>query len=190
MANCNGSLSLLESPEAKPAMSQEVNEDGVVTFKCNTCNAGYKQLKRLQTHLKIKHNMSIDLDETMVAGNFSPLMASTIEDAVNDGSPKVKKEVEPEPTKRSTRKRERSTSDEDDEEEIERYRREKDKRSKMLDELAGKFEVDISNKTMENAAIEVEESINNGGETQAMADKISLTLTKAIGGEHVSNSKL
>ena len=105
------SLSLLESPVNTPAMSQEVNEEGLVVFKCTTCNASYKQLKRLQTHLKSKHNMAIELDDTVMPN--SPLMTSTREDAVPNGSPnRIKKDSEP--TKSSTRKRNRVSSDEEE----------------------------------------------------------------------------
>ena len=177
MADNNGSLSLLESPQ-KPPMSQEVNEDGVITFKCTTCNATYKQLKRLQTHLQVKHNINVDLDETIVNGTFSPLLASTHEDAVSEDSPKVKKEPDAEKSK-SSKKREREPSeDEDDEEELDRYRREKEKRSKLFDNLAEKFEADISDKTMEGAALQAEATIHVG-ETQMMTDKISQSIKEA-----------
>ena len=106
-AEANGSLSLLEeSPTSKPAMSQELNEDGVMVFKCAICQISYKHLKRLQNHLKQKHNMSVDLDDTVVSGSFNPEVASTLEDAVSVFSPAVKTKVEPEPTKsKESRKR-------------------------------------------------------------------------------------
>ena len=50
-AETNDSISLLESPTTKPAMSQELNDEGIMVFKCTTCGLSYKQLKRLQNHL-------------------------------------------------------------------------------------------------------------------------------------------
>ena len=181
-AEANGSLSLLEeSPTSKPAMSQELNEDGVMVFKCAICQISYKHLKRLQNHLKQKHNMSVDLDDTVVSGSFNPEVASTLEDAVSVFSPAVKTKVEAEPTKpKESRKRVRDDSDdEDDSLEMERHFKEKEKRAKVFEDLADKFEADIGDHTMENALEEVEASLINVGPTQAMTDKISQKIKEA-----------
>ena len=96
----NTSLSLLESQApSQPAMSQVEGEDGAITFKCNSCDNQYKQLKRLQNHLRDKHGIQIDLDETV--NNFSPTMVSTHEDAV--GAADITIKVEPEKDKKLKR---------------------------------------------------------------------------------------
>ena len=185
MANAsdNTSLSLLDSPTAKPAMSQEVADDGTVVFKCTMCSLSYKHLKRLQTHLKVKHNVTIDLDETVTSGQFSPKMASTHEDCVEDPantSPKTSnRKVEAEPTKNGGKKRDRDSTDEDDDTALESYRAAREKRAKMFESLEQKFETEIGDKTMEEA-VEAERSNLEGG-TQAMTDKISQAIREAEG---------
>ena len=190
-ADADNSMSLLESPNSKPVMSQEVNDDGVTVFKCTTCNMSYKQLKRLQTHLKKVHNISIDLDETVTSGNFSPKMFSTCEDAVQPSPKQESKDsklvdytdmVESEKEKPKTGvKRERETSD--DEGELHAYRMEKEKRAKVLEELEHQFDDnDMSDLTLNAALNKAEE--NDPSPTQAMTEKLSQAIADAEGKIH------
>lgn len=175
MAEKDTSLSLLE-PITQP-MSQIENEDGTLAFKCNSCPQIYKQLKRLQTHLASKHGIIIDLDETV--NNFSPTMVSTHEDAI--GAAEDEDKSCGEPTKiQKKRGRESDDEDEDPEAELAKYRRDREKRAKVLDDLAKEFVSDIGDKTMEDALEAVERSgLATPGETQAMTDQISQKIREA-----------
>ena len=175
------SLSLLDSPTiGRPAMSQETDEDGQVVFKCTMCPLQYKQLKRLQNHLKSKHGVNIELDDTLLSGQFtfSPKMQSTHEDAVpeeEESGSRVPKDIEK--SKKGSMKRERESSDE--EEDLEMYRQERDKRAKVFEDLEQKFDSKIGDKTLENALEEVESSINRPGATQALTENISQAIQDA-----------
>ena len=145
MANHSISL-LIDSPTSKPAMSQETKDDGSIEFICGSCPARYKQLKRLTTHLKTKHGVDANLDETEICEDkFSPIAISTIEDTVTsvaNGSPKG------EPVKDRKRKQRCNSEEEDKEEDLESYLKEKEKRAKIMGELEDKFENDIGDDTM------------------------------------------
>ena len=174
MAAQDHSLSLLESqaPQAPP-MSQVEDEEGAITFQCNSCKAKpFKQLKRLQNHLLSKHKIKIDLDDTVT--NFSPSMVSTHEDAISLGDSDT---TGGEPTKRKREDSDEEEEDNDDEDEVDKYRNERDKRAKMMDNLAKEFVNDIGDQTMEDALEEAEKSDQaSPSETQAMTEKISQAL--------------
>ena len=179
------SLSLLDSPTiGRPAMSQETDEDGQVVFKCTLCTLQYKQLKRLQNHLKSKHSINLDLDDTVVSGQFtfSPKMQSTHENAAEEDKESVPEENQVpkdiEKSKKVTKKRDRESSDE--EEDIEEYRQERDKRARVFDDLEHKFDSKIGDQTLECAAEEAESTtINRQGATQALTDKLSQAIQDA-----------
>ena len=171
----NDSLSLLESP----VMTQETNEDGSISFKCMMCPSKYKQLKRLQTHLKQKHGIAADLDDTTVSENFSPLMVSTHEDAVIEASNNNDETEEKGETSKETRKRNRETSDEEDDPQAwEKYIKEREKRAKVLEDIENKFESEIGDKTMASAVEEAEATLRQES-TQEMTDKLSQAIKNA-----------